>query len=575
MNYRRLGRTNLHVSVVGFGTAQLRLVPERQAIETLLRGFELGVNLVHTAPDYEGADDLIARAIRESNRDVIVCSQGYGPMGQFERFFEETCAKLGKHRLELFGIACIEEREWLGENVWGAGGMVEFLLRKKAEGRLGGIFCTTHRTPEGIRRLIETGVFDALMIPYNALGFHLMSECAPPLGDDPAKDPCDLTSLRKRSEEGFANLPRNQAEVFPLARQHGVGLMIMKPLAGGLVCDPKAFPPRAPLHPEVRRVSAGEALQLILRNPEVSSVVPGTASPAEAEENARAGHGDFLVKPEQARRLEADVRRLDAVLCSRCGHCTTSCSQGLSIPWLFRGGYASIYPTEMSVWTPEPLGYFQLHPGREAACGACRDVTCSCPTGVNIRGDLVEIHRTMVGLLEQKQIPPAAAALTALPETPTTVRPMRRLYRSLKSRVPGVGLAGAAARRLLRLVKPRPLDRLAANIVIQDLPERLAPGATAVCRLYLENAGAQTWSHGPAAHGPRVVLRVHVGARCLQEVRPRLPIPPHGRGHFVFELRAPERCGTHRVELALATEGAPVTRGLALLCTQLRVEELP
>src|SRR6266481_2352566 len=105
MNYRRLGKTNLQVSVVGFGTAQLRLVPERQVIETLLRGFELGVNLVHTAPDYEGADDLIARAVKETSREVIVCSQGYGPMDQFERFFEDTCAKLGKERLELFGIA--------------------------------------------------------------------------------------------------------------------------------------------------------------------------------------------------------------------------------------------------------------------------------------------------------------------------------------------------------------------------------------------------------------------------------------------------------------------------------------
>jgi aryl-alcohol dehydrogenase-like predicted oxidoreductase len=42
MNYRRLGRTNLDVSVVAFGTCQLRLVPEAQAINTLLKGFELG-----------------------------------------------------------------------------------------------------------------------------------------------------------------------------------------------------------------------------------------------------------------------------------------------------------------------------------------------------------------------------------------------------------------------------------------------------------------------------------------------------------------------------------------------------
>ena len=64
MQQRRLGRTNLAVSAVGFGTCQLRLVTETQAIDTLLRGFDLGVNLVHTAPDYEGAEEIVARAVR-------------------------------------------------------------------------------------------------------------------------------------------------------------------------------------------------------------------------------------------------------------------------------------------------------------------------------------------------------------------------------------------------------------------------------------------------------------------------------------------------------------------------------
>jgi predicted aldo/keto reductase-like oxidoreductase len=582
MNYRRLGRTNLQVSVVGFGTAQLRLVPERQAIETLLRGFELGVNLVHTAPDYEGADDLIARALKETSREVIVCSQGYGPTDQFERFFEDTCAKLSKERLELFGIACIEEREWLGENVWGTGGMVEFLLRKKEEGRLGGLFCTTHRPPEGIRKLIEAGVFDALMIAYNVLGFHLMSECSPPLGDDPAADPCDLTSLRRRREEGFADLPRNKAEVFPVARQHDVGLMIMKPLAGGLLCDAKAFPLRAPLHPQIARVTAAEALRLILRSREVACVVPGTASPAEAEENALAGHGNLLVTPEDAHQLESNVRRLDAVLCSRCGQCTTACSQALSIPWLFRGGYASIYPTEMSLWTPEPLGYFHLHPGREATCGTCPDVTCSCPSGVDIPANLIQIHQTMVGLREKKQIPSPLAVANGVPPgvpvlPPPPTKAVRRLYRALKARVPVVGLVGAAVRRLSRVVKVRrPSENgLQANILIQDLPTLLAPGATAVCRLYLENTGRQTWYMGEASEAPRPVLRVYLGGRLQHEVRPRLAVAPHGRGHFVFELKAPHQRGAHRLELDLVVDGAPPSLGATppVLRTELVVQD--
>jgi aryl-alcohol dehydrogenase-like predicted oxidoreductase len=115
--YNRVGKTDLRISVVGFGTCQLRLVGERQAMETLTRGFELAVNWVHTAPDYEGADDIVARAIAESGCDVMAFSQGYGDMAHFAYLFESTCQKFNKNRLEMFGIACIEDREALGENV--------------------------------------------------------------------------------------------------------------------------------------------------------------------------------------------------------------------------------------------------------------------------------------------------------------------------------------------------------------------------------------------------------------------------------------------------------------------------
>ena len=180
MEYRRLGRTGLQVSSVGFGTCQLRRVTKTQAIDTLLHGFDLGVNLVHTVPDDEGAEDVVAAAIARSNRHVIVASQGYdvyynshGRAIQFERLFESTCRKLKTDRLDLFGIACVDDREAYRENVWGRGGMVEFLQRMKARGRLGGTFCTTHGNPEYISKLIQSGAFDAIMVAYNDLGFHL------------------------------------------------------------------------------------------------------------------------------------------------------------------------------------------------------------------------------------------------------------------------------------------------------------------------------------------------------------------------------------------------------------------
>src|SRR5262249_36544971 len=152
--------------------------------------------------------------------------------------------------------------------------MVEFLLRKKEQGRLGGIFCTTHGDPNYIQKLIQSGVFDAIMVAYNVLGFHLLSYNPPP-------------------GRHFESLPRNRFELFPLCREQDVGLLVMKPFAGGLLTPSRAFPPRRRV--DLPPVRAADVLRSILAEPAVACVVPGTASVAEAEENARAGHRPLTV----------------------------------------------------------------------------------------------------------------------------------------------------------------------------------------------------------------------------------------------------------------------------------------
>lgn len=515
MNYRRLGKTNLRVSVIGFGTCQLRLVPEHTAVETLRRGFELGVNIVHTAPDYEGADDLVAQAVKRTAPNVIVCSQGYGSMDLFEYFFESACAKFGKHRLELFGIACVEDREALGENVWGAGGMVEFLLQKKRQGRLGGIFCTTHGSPEYVCGLIKSGVFDALMIAYNMLGFHLLS--FNPSGIHQAKNHQSgpqssrsdaMKALQHRTT--YENISRTREEVFPLARERDVGLMIMKPLAGGLLCPGKAFPPRASLTPEQAQIPARDALRFILNSPEVSCVVPGTASPAEAEENALAGCGDISLPARRMEEVKSRVSLFDSTVCSRCGLCDSSCSQELPISWLFRAGYIGLFPS-VTFETEDEFEYFNLHPGGRAACSVCPDVTCHCPQGIDIPRGLTRIHGAMNQLMREGLTPP-----------------------------------------------PRPLQRRAQNhegygakVVTRDIPKAIKPGGLATCRLYLENTGQQPWYAGDAAAGRRTALFVYLDDELQQIAGLRFDVHPGERGHFVFEFPAPPPLGAHTARFEL------------------------
>ena len=495
MRYRTLGQSGLQISVVGFGTCQLRMIPRQQAIDTLKCGFELGVNFVHTAPDYEGAEDLVAQAIEESGRDVLVFTQGYGAISHFEWLFEMACLRAKKKRLEIFGIACVEDRESLNENVWGAGGIIEFLQEKKREGRLRSIFAETHGTPEYIKKLIESNVFDSILLAYNTLGFHALSYFPEP----PAT---------------FENIPRNKLEIFPLARKHGVSILLMKSLGGGLLCPGKAFPPRARFSAEQEALHAGDILRHLLLDSDITAVVPGTASVEEAEENAKAGFSGSSLRSEKIETIITSNSEMLQSLCTRCGHCDALCSRKLPVSWLFRDGYISAIGSE-TFETLDRLQYFYLHPSEISACSVCDNVTCECPARINIKNSLMQVHTAMVKLKVEGKLPltPAEIAMQQ-PRGPWQVKP-----------------------------------------ILAEIPTTLAPGTSQLCRLWWENSGSRTWvsaSHWTDGKGLSLFVRI---GNVQQTVALRQEVEPNTRTHFTFEITAPADQGEHSLQLFLKSVG--------------------
>jgi len=522
MEYRRLGKTQLKVSVVGFGTCQLRLTPQKQAIDTLLKGFNLGVNIVHTAPDYGNAEEVVARAVRQTNQEIIVASQGYdvpgneiGPVSHFEALFEATCERLGTERLDLYGIACIDDREAHQENVWGKNGMVEFLLKKKEQGRLRGIFCTAHGAPEYVRQLVTCGVFDAIMLAYNILGYHLFT-CNPP------------------PDRHYESLPRNQQEIFPLCREHDVGLMIMKPLGGGLLCQSDAFPPRHNGKRALNNTRARDILRSILLNPQVACVMPGTASVAEAEENALSGYAPIALESGQRQQLKEAVKGLKKTVCSRCGACDSLCSQGLVISSVFWAGLIHLYPSAVFE-QPENIEYFRLHPQLHSRCATCPNVTCACPDGINIPQSLKEIHSQLVDLMPQELIPP--------PDTK-------------KGRIYGNSTFGA-------------------RIVSMDIPRIMEPGEAYLCRLHIENAGERGWLPENKEYKARVVLGVFIEEKQTQAIEVTQDVHRGSRWHFVFEITAPRNVGRFRLRLQLLGEHEHFSENLGAIVFSERIPVRP
>jgi glutamate-1-semialdehyde 2,1-aminomutase len=498
MQYRRLGRTELSVSAVAFGTCQLQVVPRQQGVETLLAGFDLGVNLVHTAPDYGRAEEVVAEAVARSGRKIIVASQGFDvPLRRtsraetFEAQFEAACRRQRSDRLDLFGIACIDDREAYEENVWGLDGMVEFLARMKAIGRLGGSFCTTHGSPDYISKLVRSGGFDAIMLAWNPLGFHLLTSYPPP-------------------DRPFEDIPKNGTEILPLCAAAGVGVMVMKPLGGGLLCRSDALPPRHSGPASRSVVKAGDVLRDILSDPRIACVVPGTASIAEAAENARAGFG--LNQPSApVSALLASVRES---VCSRCGACVETCSQHLQVAEIIRSALVNLYPSARYELHKD-TEYFEVLGGRQIGCSSCENMTCRCPAGLSIPRLMVSQHANMLALEREGLIP----------QPP-----------------------GEQDRRFGQL-------DFGASVLNWDLPARMAAGSTACCFIHLENAGSRGWFPEGNRHGAEVYLAVFVDGGKTGIVKLDAPVHPQCRKRLVFDLTAPASAGSgFRARLQLLAE---------------------
>ncbi|MBM3767718.1 MAG: aldo/keto reductase [Acidobacteria bacterium] len=469
MQYRRLGRTNLRVSEIGLGTNQLRRVPERQAIETCKRAFALGINLVNAEPEYEGAYSILRRAIEESGSatDIVLSIQTGGTRDEFERAFETACAAFRRDRIDLFGVTAISDQEAFGANVWGERGLVDYLQRLKEHGRITGIFGSDHGSPAQMSEILSRDVFDTLMLAYNPLGHHLVTFRASTVWSFETP-PSPIPNYERE------DLRRTKSEVIPLARSRDVGILLMKPLAGGLLCEGKAFPSYRYRDGLPQKPAPAEVLRYLLDTEDVAAVVPGMASPKEVEENVQPVNIDTA-------SLERRFDELSKVVCSRCGDCDDLCSRGLPVSYLFRAAYHYLYPTA-PFGISTTLQYFRLHPWEEARCASCTNQTCRCGSQIDIPRELIAIHNKMLELRNAGIVPAADTSDADF----QTGRPY-------------------SAKLLSREVHN---DRAVFHI---------------------RNTGDQAWPEN-------FPLDVHLNGAWFGKVGLRQPVYPKGDGHFAFSM---------------------------------------
>jgi aryl-alcohol dehydrogenase-like predicted oxidoreductase len=311
MRYRRLGRTGLEVSEIGYGAwgiggAQWGGADDGESIQALHRAIDLGLKFVDTALAYgDGRSErLVGQAVREREKTVHVATkvpprnriwpaeEGSALDDVFPPGYVRECAEQSLRNLGMETVDLLQLHVWNDDWADSAELRKEVdELRSNEKIRFFGISINDHQPANGLR-LIERGMVDTVQVIYNI----------------------------------FDQSPED--ELFPACREHDVGVIARVPLdEGGLTGriggdtefegdDFRAHYFRGDrkrqVHERATAIAsdlgtdvsdlAEAAIRFILTEPTVSTVIPGMRSLRNVERNVAASDAGPL-PAEQRERL--------------------------------------------------------------------------------------------------------------------------------------------------------------------------------------------------------------------------------------------------------------------------------
>ena len=335
MEKRRLGRTGLDVSVIGFGGIPIQGLSDRDAELVLCVALDSGIDFFDTARGYTDSESKIGKALASRRDEYYLATKSMvRDADAMQRDLETSLRNLRTDCIDLYQLHAVGSAEQL-EQVAGPGGALEALNRAKDKGQVRFIGITGH-SREILTRGVETDLFDTVQHPFNPIETEWLED------------------------------------LVPGAVQRDVGRIGMKPVAGGAL----------------RNVPA--ALRFALDGG-VDIVIPGMDSVEQVRENAAAGSPLRPPNAEDLALLDDEKVHWQGQFCRRCGYCKP-CPNGLDIPTLLLiQAYWERYG--LRDWSRQRLAPLEKTYGDCLACGECTE---RCPYGLPI-AELMERGATEIG----------------------------------------------------------------------------------------------------------------------------------------------------------------------------------
>lgn len=357
MQFRDLGRTGMKVTAVGFGGIPIMgahcpvgCVPEDEAVRVVRHALDKGINFIDTARSYSDSEHRIGLAIKGRTPRPFIATKTYidakgQDLDRFSRDIDASLAALDVDYIDLYQIHYIDRGF---EFAFGPDGAVARMRKAKEEGKIRHIGVTAH-DPDIAIKALESGEFETVQVPFNVVK------------------------------------PEAAAKLFPYCREHQIGVICMKPIAGGALATA----------PEVQQWLEGKdlptatnALRFVLSQPAVSVAIPGMDSTLEVDENVAVAAGEEIepLTDAEIAKIRDRLAILGEQFCHNCAYCDAVCSAELPLSRIFQlERYYKLY----ALRDLAKERFAELHRSADECldCGKCKE---KCPYGLPVSDRLKE-----------------------------------------------------------------------------------------------------------------------------------------------------------------------------------------
>lgn len=377
MNYRKLGKTELLVSEIGFGGEWLERHEIEESVELIKYASLNGINIIDCWMPDPKSRDIIGEAIKD-NRDKWFVQGHIGSTwkdGQYYKTremqyvkatFEDLLERLHTDYIDLGMIHFVDsEAEW---DEIQSSDYLKYVFELKKNGVIKHIGMSSHN-PKVALKAAMTDYIEMILFSINP-AFDML----------PASEDID-TLFADTFDEKLKGIDYDRALLYKVCEERNVGITVMKPYAGGRLFDASRSPFGVALNPV-------QCIHYALTRPAVSAVMCGYDTKEQIDE---------AVAYENASESEKDYASVIASAplhsysgqCTYCGHCKP-CPMDIDIAMVNK--YYDLATMQDTV--PESVkSHYELLDKHASDCVGCKGCESHCPFGVKIADRMLETKK--------------------------------------------------------------------------------------------------------------------------------------------------------------------------------------